>query len=99
MRSDDDGPYAGRHYQLARTLNSPQPLTRPHPPILIGGGGEKKTMRLVVQYAQACILFTGPDLPRKLSVLRAHCDAVGRDYDDIKKTVTGPLDPGPAGST
>jgi F420-dependent oxidoreductase-like protein len=97
MWSDNDGPYAGRHYRLARTLNSPQPLTRPHPPILIGGNGEKKTLRLVAQYAQACNLFAGPDLPRKLDVLRAHCDAVGRDYDKIKKTVSGPLDPGPGG--
>jgi alkanesulfonate monooxygenase len=97
MWSDDDGPYAGRHYRLARTLNSPQPLTRPHPPILIGGAGEKKTLRLVAQYAQACNLPAGPDLPRKLDVLRAHCDAVGRDYDEIEKTVSGPLDPGPSG--
>ena len=97
MWSDNDGPYAGKHYRLARTLNSPQPLTRPHPPILIGGGGEKKTLRLVAQYAQACNLFAGPDLPRKLDVVHAHCDTVGRDYHDITKTVSGPLDPGPRG--
>jgi F420-dependent oxidoreductase-like protein len=97
MWSDNDGPYAGRHYRLRRTLNSPQALTRPHPPILIGGGGEKTTLRLVAQYAQACNLFAGPDLARKLQVLRAHCEAAGRDYDEIEKTVSGPLDPGPAG--
>jgi alkanesulfonate monooxygenase len=97
MWSDDDGPYAGRHYRLQRTLNSPQPLTRPHPPILIGGAGEKKTLRRVAQYAQACNLPAGPDLPRKLDVLRGHCDAAGRDYDEIEKTVSGPLDPGPSG--
>ena len=57
MWSDDDGPYQGKHYTLERTLNSPQPIQRPHPPILIGGGGEKKTLRLVAQYAQACNLF------------------------------------------
>ena len=91
------GPYAGKHYRLARTLNSPQPLTRPHPPILIGGGGEKKTLRLVAQYAQACNLFAGPDLPRKRDVLRAHCDTVGLDYHDITKTVSGLLDPRPRG--
>jgi len=96
MWSDDDGRYAGRHYRLARTLNSPQPLTRPHPPILIGGG-EKKTLRLVAQYAYACNLLGGPDLARKLDVLRGHCDAVGRDYDQIEKTVSGPLHPGPGG--
>jgi alkanesulfonate monooxygenase len=97
MWSDNDGAFAGKHYQLARTLNSPQSLTRPHPPILIGGGGEKKTLRLVAQYADACNLFYGPDLPHKLDVLRQHCEDVGRDYDTIEKTVMGPLDPGPNG--
>ena len=71
MWSADDGPYAGRHYGLTRTLNSPQPISRPHPPILIGGGGEKKTLRLVAQYAQACNLFDSPELAHKLEVLRA----------------------------
>jgi alkanesulfonate monooxygenase SsuD/methylene tetrahydromethanopterin reductase-like flavin-dependent oxidoreductase (luciferase family) len=78
-------------------LNSPQSLTRPHPPILIGGAGEKKTLRLVAQYAQACNLFPGPELAHKLEVLREHCETVGRDYDEIQKTVIGPLDPGAAG--
>ncbi len=87
MWSDDEGPYEGVHYHLGRTLNSPQPLTRPHPPILIGGGGEKKTLRLVAKYAQACNLFATPDLARKLDVLRAHCEREGRDYDEIQKTV------------
>ncbi len=97
MWSDNDGPYSGRHYRLERTLNSPQSVSRPHPPILIGGAGERKTLRLVAQYAQACNLFPGPELEHKLDVLRRHCDAVGRDYDEIEKTVIGPLDPGPAG--
>jgi alkanesulfonate monooxygenase len=97
MWSDNEGPYAGQHYRLERTLSSPQPLTRPHPPILIGGGGEKKTLRLVAQYAQACNLFAGPELEHKLDVLRGHCEAVGRDYDEIEKTVMFPFDPGPAG--
>ncbi len=97
MWSDDEGTYSGKYYQLARTLNSPQPLTRPHPPIMIGGGGEQKTLRLVAQYAQACNLFGGPELERKLDVLRAHCEAVGRDYDEIEKTAMIPLDPGPDG--
>lgn len=93
MWSDDDGPFEGTHYRLERTMNVPQSLTRPHPPILIGGGGEKKTLRLVAQYANACNLFAGPDLQHKLDVLRQRCDEVGRDYDEIEKTVMGPLDP------
>ena len=97
MWGDEDKPYTGRHYRLERTLNSPQSLSRPHPPILIGGSGERKTLRLVAQYAQACNLFPGPELEHKLDVLRRHCDAVGRDYDEIEKTVMGPLDPGPDG--
>jgi len=90
MWSGDDGPYKGAHYRLDRTLNVPQSPTRPHPPILIGGGGEKKTLRLVAQYAQACNLFDGPELAHKLDVLRRHCDDLGRDYDAIEKTVMGP---------
>jgi F420-dependent oxidoreductase-like protein len=97
MWSGDDKPYSGRHYHLERTLNSPQSLGRPHPPILIGGAGERKTLRLVAQYAQACNLFPGPDLEHKLDVLRRHCETVGRDYDQIEKTIMGPLDPGPDG--
>lgn len=95
MWSDSEEPYTGRHYRLERTLNRPQPLRRP--PILIGGGGERKTLRLVAQYAQACNLFAGPELERKLEVLRGHCEAVGRDYDEIEKTVMLPLDPGEKG--
>jgi F420-dependent oxidoreductase-like protein len=89
MWSDDDGPFNGRHYQLAETLCVPQPLSRPHPPILVGGGGEKKTLRLVARYADACNLFgSSPgDVGRKLDVLRGHCEAEGRDYDRITKTV------------
>jgi alkanesulfonate monooxygenase len=97
MWSDDDKPFTGKHYHLERTLNSPQPLRRPHPPILIGGSGERKTLRLVAQYAQACNLVLSPDLQHKLDVLRRHCDAVDRDYDEIEKTVIGQLDPGPRG--
>jgi alkanesulfonate monooxygenase len=97
MWADSEEPYEGKHYTLARTLNVPQPLRRPHPPILIGGGGERKTLRLVAQYADACNLFAGPDLERKLDVLRQHCADVGRDYDEIEKTVMMPMDPGAAG--
>jgi F420-dependent oxidoreductase-like protein len=89
MWSDDNGPFTGRHYQLAETLCVPAPLSRPHPPILVGGGGEKKTLLLVARYADACNMYgTGPeDIARKLEVLRSHCDAEGRDYDRIDKTV------------
>jgi F420-dependent oxidoreductase-like protein len=93
MWSDDDGPFEGEHYTLARTMNVPQPVRRPRPPILIGGGGEKKTLRMVARYADACNLFGGPDLARKLDVLRTRCDEVGRDYDEIEKTVMARLDP------
>jgi len=89
MWSDDNGPFNGRHYQLAETLCGPQPLTRPHPPILIGGGGEKKTLLLVARYADACNVFgsSPADVAGKLDVLRSHCEAEGRDYDRIEKTV------------
>jgi F420-dependent oxidoreductase-like protein len=87
MWSDDDGPFEGKHYHLGRTLNSPQALSRPHPPILIGGSGERKTLRLVARYADACNLFDTPELARKLDVLREHCAAEGRDYQAIEKTV------------
>jgi alkanesulfonate monooxygenase len=97
MWSDDDGPYDGKHYHLARTLNVPQALRKPHPPILIGGGGEKKTLRLVAQYADACNLFGGPELAHKLDVLRQHCDDLGRDYGEIEKTVMHVLDIGEDG--
>jgi F420-dependent oxidoreductase-like protein len=86
MWHGDETPYHGQHYSLARPLNSPQSLSRPHPPIMIGGGGEKKTLRLVAQYADACNLFAERDIARKLEVLRQHCAAVGRDYDTIFKT-------------
>jgi F420-dependent oxidoreductase-like protein len=89
MWSDDNGPFHGRHYQLAETLCVPRPISRPHPPILVGGGGEKKTLLLAARYADACNLFgTSPDeVAGKLDVLRSHCEAEGRDYDRIEKTV------------
>lgn len=99
MWSDDNGPYHGKYYQLAETLNSPQPLSKPHPPILIGGGGEQKTLKLVAQYADACNLFgrIGIEAIRgKLDVLKKHCETVGRDYSEIEKTTlnTAHLAPG-----
>jgi F420-dependent oxidoreductase-like protein len=97
MWRGDDSPYRGKHYQLDRPLNSPQALTRPHPPIMIGGNGAKKTLRLVARYADACNLFLAPDLPHKLDVLRAHCEAEGRDYDEISKTCYFAFDVGTHG--
>jgi F420-dependent oxidoreductase-like protein len=89
MWSDDNGPFEGRHYQLAETICMPGPIQRPHPPILIGGGGERKTLRLVARYADACNVFgsSPEDVAHKLDVLRSHCQAEGRDYDRIFKTV------------
>ncbi|WP_374158558.1 LLM class F420-dependent oxidoreductase [Mycobacterium sp. G7A2] len=83
----DNGPFEGTHYQLAETLCSPQPINRPK--VLIGGGGERKTLRLVAQYGDACNLFgsSPDDVAHKLDVLRRHCDELGRDYDTIRKTI------------
>ncbi len=89
MWSDENGPYAGKHYQLTETLCVPAPLSRPRPPIMIGGGGEKKTLRLVARYADACNVFGSTDVAAKFDILRAHCEAEGRDYDAIEKTVCG----------
>ena len=89
MWSDDDGPFEGTHYALGETLGSPPPVSRPHPPIMIGGKGEKKTLRLAAQYAQIVNLTaSSPDeVKHLLGVLRAHCDRLGTDYDAIEKTV------------
>ncbi len=86
MWRGDESAFDGAHYQLGRPLNSPSALTTPHPPIMIGGGGEKKTLRLVAKYADACNLFAGPDVGHKLDVLKEHCEREGRDYDEILKT-------------
>lgn len=97
MWSGDEKPYQGKHHQLERPLNSPQSLSRPHPGILIGGNGEQKTLRLVAKFADACNLWPTPELPRKLEVLRAHCEAVGRNYDEIEKTAIFRFDIGEKG--
>lgn len=99
MWSDDNGPFEGNHYHLRETLNSPQSLSRPHPPILIGGGGKKKTMRLVAQYGDACnVAADDVDLVKeRFAALRAHCERLGRDYDSIEKTVITRVDIGPDG--
>jgi F420-dependent oxidoreductase-like protein len=89
MWSDDDGPYRGRHYQLAETLCRPAPISVPRPRILIGGGGERKTLRLVAQYGDACNFFGGPtEVAHKVDVLRRHCETVGRDPGEIEVTAT-----------
>ena len=98
MWSDDDGEFRGRYVHLHETLCVPQPIQRPHPPILIGGMGEQRTLRLVAEYADACNLFShvGTDeLRHKLDVLADHCDAVGRDYDEIERTSLGTIRLGP----
>jgi F420-dependent oxidoreductase-like protein len=98
MFDGDRTPYDGKHYRLDAPVNSPAPVRRP--PIMVGGGGERKTLRLVAKYADACNLFASPDggpaaVRQKLDVLRRHCEAEGTDYDAIAKTIlwSGPLDP------
>ena len=87
MWGDDDGPYEGRHYRLAETLCHPAPVSQPRPRILIGGGGERKTLRMVAQYADACNVFGRPDeIAHKIDVLRGHCDRLGRDINEIEVT-------------
>jgi F420-dependent oxidoreductase-like protein len=95
MWSDDDGPYRGRHYQLAETICSPRPIQQPRPRVLVAGGGERKTLKLVARYADACNLIgTSPELVRhKLEVLARHCEAEGRDPAGIEKTLLTPGNP------
>ena len=96
MWSDDDGPYDGAHYRLAETINVPAAIQRPHPPLVIGGSGEQKTLRFVARYADACNLnvYEPDQVARKLEVLRRRCDEVARDYASIEKTMqTGGWNP------
>jgi alkanesulfonate monooxygenase len=92
MWSSSDAPYEGTHYQLGRTLNSPTSISQPRPRIMVGGTGERKTLRLVAKYADACNIFPGPDVAHKLDVLRGHCETERRDYDSIEKTTAMPGD-------
>jgi F420-dependent oxidoreductase-like protein len=98
MWAGDPSPFDGRHYRPQRPVNNPPALSRPHPPILIGGTGEHKTLPLVARYADACNLFDIPDggatIRRKLAVLARHCEQVGRPYEEIEKTVSTRLEPG-----
>jgi F420-dependent oxidoreductase-like protein len=97
---DNNGAYEGKHYQLKETLNVPQALSKPHPPVMIGGSGKKKTLRLVARYANACNVFGHPQaggpetVKHKLSILRQHCENEGRNYDDIEKTAIARMDVG-----
>ena len=80
-------PFDGKHYQATRLLNSPQAISKPHPRIIVGGGGEQKTLRLVAKYADACNIFGGPDqLTHKFAVLRERCAEVGRPFEEIERT-------------
>jgi F420-dependent oxidoreductase-like protein len=100
MWSGDRSPFPGRHYRPQRPVNNPPALRKPHPPILIGGMGERKTLRLVAEHGDACNLFDIPDggetIRRKLAVLARHCDALGRRYEEIEKTVSTRLEPSEA---
>jgi F420-dependent oxidoreductase-like protein len=97
MWSDDNGPYKGKHFTLEETICSPQPISQPRPPIMIGGGGEKKTLRLVAKYADACnVAGNAQEVSHKFDVLKRHCDDVGRDYDEIERTVMTIAPPGDA---
>ena len=98
MWRGDGGPFEGRHFRAERLLNQPRPLARPHPPILIAGDGEHRTLRLVARYANACSLRPTPEIPRKLDLLRRYCEEEGRDYGAIEKTCVFAFDVGDGGS-
>jgi alkanesulfonate monooxygenase SsuD/methylene tetrahydromethanopterin reductase-like flavin-dependent oxidoreductase (luciferase family) len=97
MWAEGDEPFKSKHFDAERLLNVPQVLQRPRPLIMVGGGGEKKTLKLVAKYADACNLFNSPELEHKLDVLKQHCENEGRDYDSITKTVYHILDIGEKG--
>lgn len=95
MWSDDDGPYEGKHYRLASTLCDPRPVSEPRPRVLVGGVGERKTLRLVARHADATNMFAmePADLAHKVEVLHRHCEAEGRDTAEIELTLVGGPDP------
>jgi F420-dependent oxidoreductase-like protein len=94
-----EGTFEGRHYRAERLLNSPQSISRPRVPIMVGGGGERKTLRLVAQYADACNVFGSPEgIARKYAILDAHCAAVGRDPAEIERTTLQNVRLGPPSS-
>ncbi|MDE3720827.1 LLM class F420-dependent oxidoreductase [Nocardiopsis sp. N85] len=94
MWGGEGGPFEGEHYRLENLLDSPRGPSEPRPYLMIGGMGERKTLRLVAEYADACNLFGGPEVPHKLDVLARHCEEVGRPYEEIEKTATISLTPG-----
>jgi F420-dependent oxidoreductase-like protein len=102
MWAGDGTPFEGRHYRLRRPLGSPLPTAQARPRILIGGAGERKTLRLVARYADACNLFDIPDggrtVKHKLAVLAGHCEDVGRPYEEIEKTLSTRLEVGESGA-
>jgi F420-dependent oxidoreductase-like protein len=94
-----DEAFRGRHFQADRLMNSPQSISRPHPPIMVGGGGEKKTLRLVAQYADACNVFGSPEgIARKYAILDRHCAEVGRDPGEIERSTLQNVRIGPTSS-
>jgi F420-dependent oxidoreductase-like protein len=97
MWSEGDEPFTGQHVSAERLLNVPQPLQKPHPPIMIGGGGEKKTLRFLAKYGHMSNLFNGPELTRKLDILKQHCENEGRDYAEITKVAHTRFDIGEKG--
>jgi F420-dependent oxidoreductase-like protein len=97
MWKGDESRLEGKKFVFERPLSSPQSLTRPHPPIMIGGMGEQKTLRLVAKYADACNLFPTPEVAHKLDVLKRHCEREKRNYDEIEKTTMFHFDVGDRG--
>jgi len=86
--------FRGKHFTATRLLNSPQAISRPRVPIMIGGGGERKTLRLVAQYADACNVFgDAARIAHKYAVLREHCERLGRPYDEIERSTLQSVDP------
>jgi F420-dependent oxidoreductase-like protein len=92
MWTEEETTYEGRHYRLERANNDPKPLQDPHPPIWIGGGGEQLTLRVVARHADRSNFGGNPEeWARKAEILKGHCKDVGRDYDEIVKTISGEL--------
>ena len=85
----DEASFEGKHLTAPAITNNPRPLSSPHPRIMIGGTGPKKTLRMVAQYADACNIFERVDTQKALDTLKSHCETLGRDYNTIEKTSLG----------